>query len=417
MLQFWTACLALLLAPLAAAEAKELKPKFGDIGGVFYTEVSEDREACRQAIENKIALCRQNTSFVSNTLDRKYPGCLPIFEQQASICVAHFRRQAGACEIQGSARITDFTGFACTVTATVVEEGGEAEQAPGIAPADRMMQARTRTNVRSGPGTDHARVGLLEAGEEVHVTGEAGEWLRIEGPDGSTAFVHGSLLVPPVQQGSDPTAALSPKCAGMGKGAKCWNELADKPAAISSIPTTIRPTRRPGPARAKTALPSDREPGGGSPPVVPASERAAWGAARSTATGSGATPTELSRRAPMSTASGTATGSVRGADGYVAEGPYVDSKAHGHWVLRYADGNVAEGPYVDDKRHGRWVERYASGGRLEYDYRNGSSEGQSGVYITESGKRHPGRWSGKCFRDSDGYAWVASGGWDNCPNN
>ena len=194
-LRFWTACLALILAPLAAADGKELKPKFGDIGGVFYTEVSEDREACRQAIGNKIALCRQNTSFVSNTLDRKYPGCLPIFRQQSEVCAAHFRREAVNCEIQGSARIADFTGFSCEVTATVVEEGGEPERTPGIAPADRPMQARTRTNMRSGPGTDHAKVGLLEAGEEVRVTGEAGEWLRFEASGGSTAFVYGSLLV------------------------------------------------------------------------------------------------------------------------------------------------------------------------------------------------------------------------------
>ena len=120
-----------------------LKPKFGDIGGVFYTEVSEDREACRQAIKNKIALCRQNTSFVSNTKDRKYPGCLPIFEQQAETCVAHFRRQAGQCEIQGSARITDFTGFACTVTATVVE--GSEQKAVGEA-------AKTGKSSKFSPG-------------------------------------------------------------------------------------------------------------------------------------------------------------------------------------------------------------------------------------------------------------------------
>ena len=125
MVRFLVVCVALLLVPVSVVLGEELKPKFGDIGGVFYTEVSEDREACRQAIKNKIALCRQNTSFVSNTKDRKYPGCLPIFEQQAEICVAHFRRQASSCEIQGSARITDFTGFACTVTATVVEGGEE----------------------------------------------------------------------------------------------------------------------------------------------------------------------------------------------------------------------------------------------------------------------------------------------------
>ena len=83
------------IAPLTpAALAKKLKPKFGDIGGVYYTEVSQDREACQQAIRNKIVLCRQNTSFVSNTEDRKYPGCLPIFRQQAGVSVDHFRSEA-----------------------------------------------------------------------------------------------------------------------------------------------------------------------------------------------------------------------------------------------------------------------------------------------------------------------------------
>ena len=194
MLRFGISCLVLLLAPFAAANGEQLKPKFGDIGGVYYTEVAENRETCRQAIKNKIALCRQNTSFVSNTLDRKYPGCLPIFAQQAEVCAAHFRRQDGKCEVSGSIRIDDFNGFACTVTATTAQEGDEQDGTPDVAPADRMMQAKTRTNVRSGPSTDHAKIGLLEAGDEVRVTGEAGEWLRIEAA-GGTAFVRGSLLV------------------------------------------------------------------------------------------------------------------------------------------------------------------------------------------------------------------------------
>ena len=66
-----------------------------------------------------------------------------------------------------------------------------------VDPADRIMYARTRTNVRSGPGTDHAKVGLLKTGERVRVTGKAGDWLRIEGPDGAAAFVHGPLLFDP----------------------------------------------------------------------------------------------------------------------------------------------------------------------------------------------------------------------------
>ena len=72
-------------------------------------------------MRNKIALCRENTGFVSNTEDRKYPGCLPVFEEQALSCVDHFRGEAYKCDSTGSARIEDFTGFACVVTEVVGE--------------------------------------------------------------------------------------------------------------------------------------------------------------------------------------------------------------------------------------------------------------------------------------------------------
>ena len=68
-----------------------------------------------------------------------------------------------------------------------------------VAPADRVMQAAKRSNLRSGPGTSHDKVGLLEVGDEVRVTGEVGDWLRIEAPGGGEAFIYGPLLaeVPP----------------------------------------------------------------------------------------------------------------------------------------------------------------------------------------------------------------------------
>ena len=175
MVRFCTALISVALAAAlsiaGAVSAKELKPKFGDIGGVYYTDVAENREACRQAIKNKIALCRQNTSFVSNTMDRKYPGCLPIFRQQSRGCADHFRSEAYKCQGSGSARIDDFTGFGCTVTATVVEEDGEPER-----------------------GTGAGRTAEPEDGQA------------------------------PQTRGSE--AGLSPKCAGMQKRSKCWRELA-----------------------------------------------------------------------------------------------------------------------------------------------------------------------------------------------
>lgn len=63
-----------------------------------------------------------------------------------------------------------------------------------VAPADRVMQAAKRSNLRSGPGTGHDKVGLLEVGEQVRVTGEVGDWLRIEAPGGGEAFIYGPLL-------------------------------------------------------------------------------------------------------------------------------------------------------------------------------------------------------------------------------
>ena len=110
---------------LAAVGGLGLKPKFGDIDGVYYTDVAGDREACHQAVKNKIALCRQNVGFEVNTKDRQYPGCLSIFEEQARSCVDHFRSEAYKCDGSGSARIEDFGGFGCTVTEAVVEEEGE----------------------------------------------------------------------------------------------------------------------------------------------------------------------------------------------------------------------------------------------------------------------------------------------------
>ena len=65
---------------------------------------------------------------------------------------------------------------------------------PSVAEEERVMRVSRRSNIRSGPGTAYGKVGLLEVGDLVRVTGESGEWLRIELPGGETAFVYGPLL-------------------------------------------------------------------------------------------------------------------------------------------------------------------------------------------------------------------------------
>ena len=321
------------LSMAGAASAKELKPKFGDIDGVYYTDVSQDRGACRQAINNKIALCRQNTNFESNTKNRKYKGCLPIFRRQAQSCVVHFRHQMSKCDLSGVARITDFTGFGCEATRTVVEEGGGG---PEIAPMDRQMKARTRVNLRAGPGTRHRVVGSLAAGQAVQATGRAGDWLRIAAPGGGMAFVHGDFMVAaagsqaPAPQSRGTAAALSPNCAGMGKGASCWLELANRPGCHAFL--------------------------------------------RSYRPGLGAT---WSGACSGGVAVGRGTWRWKPSGSYLTEstGTLVRGKWHGRWVIRFKDGSTAEGPYVNGEAHGRWVSRWPNGWCRASRYSHGKSSG------------------------------------------
>ena len=238
------------------------------------------------------------------------------------------------------------------------------------------MKARTGSNLRAGPGTGFRVVGSLRTGQEVQVTGRAGDWLRIAAPGGGAAFVHGSLLVAMAEQRQTPqtrtpAAHLSPKCAGMGKGAKCWLELANKPGCYIFDPYYDPP---------ETATWSGSCAGG------VAVGRGTWGW-------------------KTSGNSGESTGTL------------VRGKRHdGRWVLRFANGAVLEGSYLGGKRHGNWVARFANGSGLETEYRNGSIDGQPGIYTTKSGKRIPGRWSGNCFRDGKGKWLVWSGKKENCSN-
>lgn len=60
---------------------------------------------------------------------------------------------------------------------------------------NRLMRAAKRVNLRSGPGTDYEKIGVLEVGEVVWVTGEVGaDWMRMVTRRGRVAFVYAPLL-------------------------------------------------------------------------------------------------------------------------------------------------------------------------------------------------------------------------------
>ena len=75
-----------------------------------------------------------------------------------------------------------------------------------LVPVQRVMRAVKRANLRSGPATHFDKVGVLEVGQQVRVTGEVGGWLRVEAPNGRTAFVYAPLLGD-VTSSAEPTAA------------------------------------------------------------------------------------------------------------------------------------------------------------------------------------------------------------------
>jgi uncharacterized protein YgiM (DUF1202 family) len=102
----------------------------------------------------------------------------------------------------------------------------EAEVTAEPEPMAREMPSEPRAvvthetlNVRAGPGTSYAKVGVLQQGDEVKVTGRngAGTWLAITTADGTEGWVYADYTSPdtaikslPIAQASPPPASPMP---------------------------------------------------------------------------------------------------------------------------------------------------------------------------------------------------------------
>ena len=149
-------------------DGKRLKPKFGNIDGVLYVDLPALREDCHAAVTRRISQCGQNTSFASNTKNREYPECLPIFEAQARECEAFFRSERPKCDT-------------CAAGAATGDEAGQAAAAlspkcselPGSYPAsgDNHAYAQCWQEIDGRPGCfayrDH-----YHSGESIRMSGE-----------------------------------------------------------------------------------------------------------------------------------------------------------------------------------------------------------------------------------------------------
>ena len=89
----------------------------------------------------------------------------------------------------------------------------------------------TALNVRTGPGTDHGRTGLVRQGEQVTIYETQGKWQRI----GENQWVHGDYILPvTVQKGRVNTRSLNVRA-----GANTCHDIVDK-LAEGELITVLR---------------------------------------------------------------------------------------------------------------------------------------------------------------------------------
>ena len=325
-------------------EGPTLKPKFGDIEGVFYTDLPGQREQCLEAVARKIALCRENVDFVSDTKNEMHAGCLPIFAQQAAACVGHFELERDKCGASGPG---------------VDDTGQQAEAAPAedytVDPLYTVMEVTKRVNVRAGPSIDHAVIGTLDAGVGVRVTGEVAgrNWLRVElRAAGGAAFIHASLLTEMAPE--TPLEPFGPNWSIVtNQPCQVWNE-----GFTGSVPFTWSGACVDGKAS---------------------------GQGRLTRSGSDFVYDGGMQGGKMH-GHGTFTLS-----GHRYEGKFRGGEWHGYGTYTSSEGDRYEGEFRDSWRHGQGTFTFANGDRYEGEWREGWRHGR-GTYTWAGGDAKTCEW-------------------------
>ena len=184
---------------------------------------------------------------------------------------------------------------------------------------ERLMRATKRSNVRSGPGTEHGKVGLLEVGDLVRVTGEDGQWFRIELPEVGTAFVYGPLLEElDGEETSEPFGSD-------------WSFVENQPCQVWNY-------------------------------GYRSLEPFTWSGACVDGRASGEGRLTISN------------GRI------VYEGTVRNGRMHGYGTTVHSDGNRHEGQFRDGQPNGRGTKHYANGDRYEGEFRAGKRHGRGSFY-------------------------------------
>ena len=290
-------------------DGRRLKPKFGDVGEAFYTDLPGQRQQCLDAVQRKISLCRDNTGFESNTKDEKYAGCLPVFREQGRGVREAFRARAGQVR-RGRPR-----------------PGGSGESRRERAPA--------------GPGR--------ACGRRVR-PGARRRAVRPEDPAGDFSLAGGE------RTRADRSADRRPGrvAARRRRSPRALRaELVHRrEPAVPSV--ELRAADELEPYTWSGACVDGKASGEGRLTFSVGSYQGVWSSARCTATGPSPGPAATAPRASCATGKRHGRGTYTWASGNRYEGEWRDNKPHGHGTFTWAaDGSRYEGEW----RHGCFGER------------------------------------------------------------
>ena len=340
------------------ADGRIVRPRHGDIEGVAYADIPAQRAQCLGTIDRKIALCRENTAFISETDNQEHAACLAVFRDQARACVGHFSFERSKCGADGPDSDAPQAGEQDAEPALE----GPARDRYRVKPVERLMTVREAANVRTGPGPDYDIVGTVMVGDEVRVTGEVRgrDWVRVVYPrTAEAAFIYAPLLHAAREAPAPESSAAAVETASpLEPSSPSWSIAENGPCLVWNYGN------------------KDYEP----------------------FTWSGACVDDK--------ASGEGRLVFRGGDG-TYEGPMQAGKMHGRGVFEWTNGFRYEGELRDGKQHGYGTYVGTSGERYDGEWREGRPHGQ-GTYVEADGDVYEGAWRDGCFGDRDS-RWASIG--------
>ena len=211
-----------------------------------------------------------------------------------------------------------------------------------LEPYVKTMWATKRANVRAGPSTSHAKVGLLEVGEPVVVVARIGNWFKLNPwSDRPKRFVYAPLL-------SETEPAVS------------------TPAVSQSAVKTINYSNG---DRYRGEIRNGQRHGRG---VYTWTDGASYDGEWRDGDFHG-------------------RGVRTWANGNRYEGDFVNDKRTGRGVMTWPNGNRYEGDFVRDKRTGRGVFTWPNGHRYAGDFVDGQFNG-AGIYTLGDAGSYAGKF-------------------------